>query len=287
MPTTSLPTPPYSLPTLLHLSQTSQILLRIHDPTSSSPLSWTGRSSTSGFSAPNLYLAFLEPKPYSAVYNPHNPALITSKTEPEGWAAGKYIRHTILDHVMGKEKQTCMPTLTSIDERPDTPEDEKTPWISTSIDLMWCIYEIVRRLVSLEKKSVYITIIRHPDSPLPRSSNTSSDQEDETQCQKTGKSTPSPYRGIELLINPYPLLKINHIKAKDLVLSVGMRENYELAARASRYSSERLFWGRIFSESILYNMEFTLQACLPPSLPCSWLIISIHHWHYLDSFIAV
>jgi hypothetical protein len=41
---------------------------------------------------------------------------------------------------------------------------------------------------------------------------------------------------------------------------VAMRENYDLAARASRYSSERLFWGRIFSESILYNMEFTMTV---------------------------
>ena len=259
-----IPPDPYSLPTLLHLSQTSQILFRIHDPTSSSPLFWTGRSSTSGFSAPNLNLAYLEPPAYSAVYNTHNPALITDKSEPEGWAGGKYIRHTILDHVLGKEKQSCMPTLTSIDERPDTPEDEKTPWISTSIDLMWCIYEIVRRLVSLEKRSVYITIIRHPNPPT-RSPNTTSDKTGDENTQ-SDKPIPSPYRGIELLVNPYPLLKINHIKAKDLVLSVGMRENYEIAARASRYSCERLFWGRIFSESILYNMEFTLQVGFGPRI---------------------
>ena len=260
-----IPPDPYSLPTLLHLSQTSQILFRIHDPTSSSPLFWTGRSSTSGFSAPNLNLAYLEPPAYSAVYNTHNPALITDKSEPEGWAAGKYIRHTILDHVLGKEKQSCMPTLTSIDERPDTPEDEKTPWISTSIDLMWCIYEIVRRLVSLEKKSVYITIIRHPNPPLIRSPHPTSDKEGD-EARQSDKSVSNPCKAIELLVNPYPLLKINHIKAKDLVLSVGMRENYEIAARASRYSSERLFWGRIFSESILYNMEFTLQVGFGPRI---------------------
>ena len=98
----------YSIPDLHHLSQTSKILFRIHDPLSSSPLFWTGNPSTSGFAAPNLNLGILTPSAYSKVYTEFNPALITDKTEYEGWAAGKYIRHTILDHVMGKEKQTCL-----------------------------------------------------------------------------------------------------------------------------------------------------------------------------------
>lgn len=263
MPTKSQP-PLYSIPELLHLSQTAKILFRIHDPTSSTPLFWIGNPSTSGFSAPNLNLGILTPSAYSQVYNKFNPALITDKSEYEGWAAGKYIRHTVLDHVMGKEKQSCLPTLTCIDERPDTPQDEMTPWISTSADLLWCIYEICRRLVSLERKSVYLTVIRHPDSPTPA-------QKPEEGSSKSNRSSqPQSVRSStscrELWVNPYPLLKINHIKAKDLVLSVGMRENYEMAARASRYSSERLFWGRIFSESIMYNMEFT------PTVSLSYLI---------------
>jgi len=248
----------YSIPDLHHLSQTSKILFRIHDPLSSSPLFWTGNPSTSGFAAPNLNLGILTPSAYSKVYTEFNPALITDKTEYEGWAAGKYIRHTVLDHVMGKEKQTCLPTLTSMDERPDTPQDEMTPWISTSADLVWCIYEIVRRLVSLERKSVYMTIIRHPAAASPTEQEWKNDTTEKSSSNRTTEvSSPGCQ---ELLINPYPLLKINHIKAKALFLSVGMRENYELAAQASRYSSERLFWGRIFSESIMYNMEFTMTV---------------------------
>jgi hypothetical protein len=252
-------TPIYSISDLLHLSQTSKILFRVHDPTSATPLFWTGNPSTSGFSAPNLNLGILTPTAYSKVYTTYNPALITDKTESGGWAGGKYIRHTVLDHVMGKEKQTCLPTLTSMDERPDTPQDEMTPWISTSVDLLWCIYEICRRLVSLEKKSVYMTVVRHPDPPTP---NNAIDEptEDKIESSSWNRSTSTNIKCRELLVDPHPLLKISHIKAKDLVLSVGMRENYEIAARASRYSSERLFWGRIFSESILYNIEFTMAV---------------------------
>jgi hypothetical protein len=168
------------------------------------------------------------------------------------------MRHTVLDHVMGKEKQTCLPTSTSMDERPDTPQDEMTPWISTSVDLLWCIYEICRRLVSLEKKLVYLTVVRHPDSPT--SANTTEEPTDKSVSSSSNRSNSTHIQCRELLVDPHPLLKISHIKAKDLVLSVAMRENYDLAARASRYSSERLFWGRIFSESILYNMEFTMTV---------------------------
>jgi hypothetical protein len=248
----------YAISDLLHLSQTSKILFRIHDPTSATPLFWTGNPSTSGFSAPNLNLGLLTPTAYSKVYNAFNPALITDKTEYEGWAGVKYMRHTVLDHVMGKEKQTCLPTSTSMDERPDTPQDEMTPWISTSVDLLWCIYEICRRLVSLEKKLVYMTVVRHPDSPT--FAITTEEPKDKSVSSNSNRSNSTHIQCRELLVDPHPLLKISHIKAKDLVLSVGMREKYDLAARASRYSSERLFWGRIFSESILYNMEFTMTV---------------------------
>ena len=183
------------------------------------------------------------------------------------------MRHTVLDHVMGKEKQSCLPTSTSMDERPDTPQDEMTPWISTSVDLLWCIYEICRRLVSLEKESVYLTVVRHPGSCTL--TNTTDESKAKLESSSSNRSTSSQVKCPELLVDPHPLLKISHIKAKDLVLSVGMRENYDLAARASRYSSERLFWGRIFSESILYNLEFTMTV--RPSHLLSCLSLSSVH----------
>jgi hypothetical protein len=136
-----------------------------------------------------------------------------------------------------------------MDERPDTPEDEKTPWISTSADLLWCIYEVCRRLICLERKVVYITIIRHPHEANLKGGN-----DNETAGER------------ELLVEPYSLLKLNHHQVKDLLLSVGIRENYDLAARACRYSSERLFWGRIFSESVLYNLEFDFEVSV--AKPC-------------------
>jgi hypothetical protein len=265
----SRPIRPYSLSTLLQLSQTTQILFRVHDVTSSSPLFWTGRSSISGFSAPNLNLAYLEPIPYSRVYN------YTSNSHGFGWAEGRYIRHTILDHVLGKEKQSCLPTVTSIDERPDTPEDEKTPWISASVDLMWCLYEVIRRLVAFELKEVCITVIKHPHAK-PGSKTTkngaSSASSHTNRERPISRASDSSTRRDEdsvreLMVDPYPLLHLSHQRVKDLLLSVGMKENYEIAARSSRHTSERLFWGRVFTESILYNMEFTMKVCTLVFLP--------------------
>jgi hypothetical protein len=246
----------------------------VHDPGSSSSLLWTGLPSSSGFTAANLNLAYLAPLPYSQIYNS------ASLGAGTGWAEGKYIRHTILDHVLGKEKQSCLPTVTSIDERPDTPEDEKTPWISSSMDLFWCLYEVVRRLVALEIKKVDIAVIKHPHRPKHRDSTPrpEHDQPDIAAKSEKGPHIPSSSTSRqeeidqninqdelqkdvrEIMIDPYPLLRLSHPKVKDLLLSVGMRENYEIAARASRHTTERLFWGRIFTSSILYNMEFTIKV---------------------------
>jgi hypothetical protein len=246
----------------------------VHDPSSSSSLLWTGLSSSSGFTAANLNLAYLAPLPYSKIYNS------TSLGAGTGWAEGKYIRHTILDHVLGKEKQSCLPTVTSIDERPDTPEDEKTPWISSSMDLFWCVYEVVRRLVALEIKKVNIAVIKHPYRPKKRDPSPRPGHDQPDTASEGEKNPPLPSSSAireeegdqnthqyepredvrEIMIDPYPLLRLSHPKVKDLLLSVGMRENYEIAARASRHTTERLFWGRIFTSSILYNMEFTMKV---------------------------
>ena len=120
--------------------------------------------------------------------------------------------------------------------------------------------------MSLEKESVYLTVVRHPDSPTPI--NTTDVAKDKLESSNSNRSASTQVKRQEILVDPHPLLKISHVKAKDLVLSVAMRENYDLAARASRYSSERLFWGRIFSESILYNMEFTMTVRVSHLLSC-------------------
>lgn len=252
-------------PALLRLSQTSKILFRFTDLNSISPLYWTGNPSTSGFSSPNLNLAYLDPTAYSAVFAP------TANTfgPITGGIEGPCLRHTVLDHIMGKEKQTCLPTLTSIDEMPDTPEDEKTPWISTSTDLYWVIHEVCRRLVYLKRKSVWITIIAYPGmSGLHGHIDVNTSSNEDRQIGSQG-------RGVEVMVNPAVVLRMNHHKAKDLMLSIRMKEAYDSARKAAEISGERLIWGRIFPDSILYHTEFTLDVSpsgAGTSLSCDWLM---------------
>lgn len=243
-------------PTLHHLSSTSQILFRLTDPTSISPLYWTGNPQTSGFGSPNLNLALLDRQSYSKVFNHHlTPSHSAGAKGGRGWEEEPYIRHTVLDHILGKEKQTCLITLTSMDERPGTPEDERSPWISTSTNLVWVVYDLVRRLVLLERGTVYLTVIAHPNLNPPTSA-VSSNRARQERGGKDGEVR----SGDEIIISPTPLLRLSHQKAKEMMLSVGLKENYDTARKASENSGEVLVWGRIFSESVICHLEFTLEV---------------------------
>ncbi|WWC61976.1 uncharacterized protein I303_104562 [Kwoniella dejecticola CBS 10117] len=87
---------------------------------------------------------------------------------------GPYLTHTIVDHILNKSKQTCIMDLPTIEESPDGHwPDELTPWISTSENLFWVIWEIARRL-SVEKnrlgwvEKVSLAVVRHPMSSTRR-----------------------------------------------------------------------------------------------------------------------
>jgi hypothetical protein len=67
-------------------------------------------------------------------------------------------------------------------------------------------------------------------------------------------------RDIEITVDPSSILHITHQKSRDLMLSVGMKENYDFARRASQLSREVLVWGRIFGGSILHHLEFTREV---------------------------
>jgi hypothetical protein len=104
-----------------------------------------------------------------------------------------------------------------------------------------------------------VTIIAYPDHCSPQS-----------QLHSKGKEKKGPEDndgGVEVVINPAHILRMGYAKAKDLMLSVGMKENHDLACKANETSSERLVWGRIFAKSIVHHMEFTLDVSDPPSLP--------------------
>lgn len=106
---------------------------RVHSPMSSpdSSLVWSGDPASSGFFPYNAHL-ILRPSVYIQQFGQMN-------IENPGWENGPYVRHTMVDHINGKMRQGLLNIPSRIEERPGTPEDEKSPWISGTRSIMWAI----------------------------------------------------------------------------------------------------------------------------------------------------
>lgn len=289
--------------TLQSRASSSELVFRVHSPASASPLLWTGDLATSGFASPNVNLAIHTPHSYTSTFLadppwdrrppvPIPPPLLssqppanrplsarTTKTKPEdrlGW----YLSHTLADHIHGKFRQTCIPMPYDISERPDTPPDEHSPWISTSGSLEWCIWEISRRLALSspgENETISLAAIKYcPASPtmVPPGPQDLIGMDDAQsgggaeQPGPTGKGGKAEYAAQELHI--YPAVHLSAaLSAQRRDFSITMRESYEDAIVKARTSSEVVYYGRIFGESIERNWDFSRQVgeSARPSVP--------------------
>ncbi|WWC89119.1 uncharacterized protein L201_004037 [Kwoniella dendrophila CBS 6074] len=307
---------PPTLSNLLFLAQSKQVLFRLHTPTSNSPLLWTGSLKTSGFSSPNSHLSYLTPKSYISFYS-YNPSFSNSslrdkiiednhqrekeeelvedekrkqKEEDEKNKTrlisnnyelikiGDYLRHTIVDHILNKTKQTCLKELSSIEEiKEGIWEDEKTLWISTSENLFWIIWEIARKLSIDEKNEqfgwvtcVQIAIIKHPNSFIVSTSNQKQrskgnpkDGEALLVLEPDNFSDAAIDGAREMWLRPVNFLSPNTYPGE---FSVSLKEQYEVSRKAATSSNEVLFFGRIFAENIISNLEWTREST-PFELP--------------------
>nr|XP_019011182.1 uncharacterized protein I206_04494 [Kwoniella pini CBS 10737]OCF49963.1 hypothetical protein I206_04494 [Kwoniella pini CBS 10737] len=278
------------------LAKENEIVFRIYTENSNSPLIWTGKSKTSGFSSPNYHLSLLTPKSYKSLFNysncnPINYKNDSNENENENeikWGnkgykliskkneinqPGIYLQHTILDHILNKSKQTCLlnylpPTIE--ETKQGYFQDELTPWISTSNNLFWIIWEIIR-ILSIDKRknlnyieNVKLAIIRHPISSTRQSfsqfqSNIPNDiskihfeQEEET------FNFPS-----EIWIKPTSIrIPITYPGQ----ISLSLKESYEASRKAAFVCGEILFYGRIWAENVICVLEWTRETT-PFELP--------------------
>lgn len=212
--------PTYSLSTLHTLSRQSTHIFRVHSPLSASPLIWTGDPDTSGFLSPNDNLGSLSPSSYTEAFS----------TLPAGWADGVYMRHSMVDHVHEKHRQTCVTLRSTIQERPGTPEDDRSPWISTSRSIGWCIWEVARRL-TLGEENVSIAIIKRGGS---------------------GEITVDPTGSISK--------GLGYAQAKAAGMSRSMKETYEVSRMSAGESEEVLVYGRVSAGSIEADLDFTREV---------------------------
>jgi hypothetical protein len=66
--------------------------------------------------------------------------------------------------------------------------------------------------------------------------------------------------GLELAVNPAGKINNSLSRSKELEFSHSVKDSYDLAKRDAMASGEVLVWGRIFAESVVCNMEFTLDV---------------------------
>lgn len=144
------------------------LVFRVHTPTSVSPLIWTGDVRTSGFASANWHLGLLTPYAYAAALEDaedqesvRSPSLsraphsAKSRHLPEPWSdwtSSPTLRQSLIDHLTRK------PWLRAHDpgDGQVIPADALSPFISTSADFVWVIWEVARRLAMEEVVEVAV-----------------------------------------------------------------------------------------------------------------------------------
>ncbi|ORY32922.1 hypothetical protein BCR39DRAFT_522389 [Naematelia encephala] len=253
---THLPDPfPTTFEPLHAFSRRNMVVFRVHSSSSFSPLIWSGHKDTSGFCSLDLHLACLSPDSHTRTFGAH-------RGGGDGWADGAWIVHSMVDHICQKPKSTCMFIPSTLEERPSTPEDEKSPWISASRSLTWCIWEIARRLClqlpnpdsEPDRQSphnlVQLAIIKHHSGTVGLADHRR--------------------RYLELHFSPSDRIRKALQSAGRNGLTVSVKDAFETAYTASMCCEEVLYYGRIFAENIASNLEFTTHI-LPLDLPLHFL----------------
>lgn len=175
------------------------------------------------------------------------------------------MKQTVVDHILKKTRHTALyyPGMVLDQEGVDIPMDELSPWISTTRSLFWAIWSIARKLTvasapprdidpddpngldpakkeimmrAKREHVVNLTIIRHHSGTIGLSD--------------------ARRNHLELHIDPKgPTARV--VRSN---MSVSIQGDYEQARRLARASEEILYFGRIFSENIDSNVEFTIHV---------------------------
>ena len=246
---------PRDFDTLVSLARHLKTVFRVWDGKSASQLLWNGEKETSGFSCPNQNLARLSPTAYRKAQGEKRGSIT--------WAEGPYLRQTIVDHILGAQCQTAIHIPSRVDGSDETiAEDDKSPWISVSRELAWCVWDIARRLAwkydhpstaneegsgeedgSEAPETVHLTVIRHHSGTV-------------------GLSDPRRIY-LEVHVDPKGPLRNAMTRSRGEEMSLSAKEKYETARKETERSGEILYYGRIFSDSIDGNTDWTFEvSCL-------------------------
>ena len=244
---------PHDYEWLAEQSSRSKVVFRVFDESSVSPSVWTGEVDTSGFSCPNQNLAGLIPAAYRTAQGEKRGSIV--------WAEGPYLTQTIADHILARKRQSAInladKATTDSGELTEIPEDEKSPWISTSKNLTWCIWEVAKRLTRMAENKewhhslttaqkpgtgpiVSLALIKHHSGTV-------------------GLNDP---RRVYLEAHLDAHSAMNHAVAryKGALATMRVKDAFERAMKEAGRSKEILYYGRIFSNSIDSVTEWTLKV---------------------------
>lgn len=178
----------------------------------------------------------------------------------------------MVDHINGKMRQSLLNIPSTLEERPGTPEDEKSPWISGTRSLVWAIWEMARRLAWEEEVVAFAAVRTGRDGDGSWDVPGGVLKDEEIIVEEAGSMSElemylrederkrKSHVGREILVVPARIISFALTHARAGEMSVSTKEAFESAFRASRGSEEVLWYGRVFAESIERNIEVTVDV---------------------------
>jgi hypothetical protein len=133
----------------------------------------------------------------------------------DAWLMGPHARMTIVNHILNKHSESTF-------------ADDQSPWISTTSSIDWAIWEVARRLAQTPGQAVHIALIRQAHV---------NEKADSQRIQSRD----------EVRIDPVRILG-KYLSSDGL--STRERSDILNAKRRAEESSEVLYYGRVFSQSV-------------------------------------
>ncbi|WWC89148.1 uncharacterized protein L201_004066 [Kwoniella dendrophila CBS 6074] len=274
-------------------SYREDIVFRVHDSTSASPLIWTGNAKTSGFFATSNTFKHLTPKSYQVLFKNQfkNEEYIKDMGQSrdffclvggENWLKGRLMHDIMIDHILARprfdlkwEKMKQLEysnfNVQSLDQyHEDINHSNDTGcWISTTKGLDWAIYEISKRLIS-----------KHDNDDRQGKDKSKNEFKVNLSIIDSRPSVNSIFR--EKKVNPYHRLQIK----EPWNLTQNRIKMISQAQSKAKHSLEILYYGRIFSQNIKADWSFTVDY-LPFKLPSRfWKPSHIHSDSHLPGWLG-
>jgi hypothetical protein len=238
--------------TLLQSSTSGQIVFRVWDSTSASPLRLVdGDIPRSGFSAPSRAFHSMSPVAYASA---------TNGMESSHWASGSAMRQRLVQHVLGVVPSPAAKA-----------RSEESVFVSASRSLDWSIWEVARRLAAAarrgregegggEEGTVHLSVIRldPPGSTDAAAFGVGPEASEYAQGQAQPQTQKQTHKS-EVWFQPRAV-----IQAAIEVDAAGMyqaeRDDLYRVRSMVGASNEVLFFGRVFGTSVLADLVFTAEV---------------------------